>query len=72
MAGKPALVEKHSEQWPPMNPVLHYMAILRAARDFGLSPAAIEHVARGFSPLTARPRELADALADALAQQRPT
>ncbi len=50
----------------PTNPVLRYLAILSAARDFGLSRADIERVARRFDPLQLRPRELADALADEL------
>jgi hypothetical protein len=48
------------------NPVLHYLAILSAARDFGVSSAELERVARRFNPLHFHPRELADALADAL------
>jgi hypothetical protein len=45
-----------------VNPVLRYMAILSAARDFGVRPADIERVAARFDPRTANPRELADAL----------
>jgi hypothetical protein len=49
---------------PPVNPVLRYMAILYAARDFGISAADIERVAARFDPRTADPRALADALVD--------
>lgn len=56
---------------PPANPVLRYMAILSAARDFGVSRADIERVARSLDPLAASPRELADALADRLPMRRP-
>ena len=55
---------------PPPNPVLRYLAVLSAARDFGVSRDAIELVARRFDPLTAHPREVADALADALLDSR--
>jgi hypothetical protein len=48
------------------NPVLRYLAILGAARDFGVPPAEIERIRRRFDPHTGSPRELADALADAL------
>jgi hypothetical protein len=51
---------------PADNPVLRYMAILTAARDFGLGRAQIERIALQFDPLAADARELADALADAL------
>ena len=56
---------------PSPNPVLRYIAILRAARDFGVSLADIEEIAQHFDPRTARPRELADALADRLPVGRP-
>ncbi len=51
---------------PAPNPVLRYMAILRAARDFGVTQRDITEIAQCFDPRTARPRELADALADRL------
>jgi hypothetical protein len=51
---------------PAPNPVLRYMAILRAARDFGVAQHDITEIAQRFDPRTARPRELADALADRL------
>lgn len=47
-------------------PALRYLAIMSAARDFGVSAAVIERVARRFDPVQTSPRELADALADAL------
>jgi hypothetical protein len=56
---------------PPTNPVLRYMAILSAARDFGVSQFDIEQVARRFDPLTVCPRELADALAEMLPDPMP-
>jgi hypothetical protein len=46
------------------NTVLRYLAILKAARDFGLSQHEIEAVAGSFDPQQTRCRELADALAD--------
>jgi hypothetical protein len=46
------------------NPVLRYLAITKAARDFGLTQREIESVAGPFDPRRARCDELADALAD--------
>jgi len=51
---------------PASNPVLRYMAILSAARDFGVSPDDRERIASRFDPFATAPQELADALADAL------
>jgi len=51
---------------PSGTPVLRYLAILSAARDFGVRPADIERVVRRFDPGQTSPRELADALADTL------
>ncbi|HWF35370.1 MAG TPA: hypothetical protein VG295_08350 [Solirubrobacteraceae bacterium] len=44
--------------------VLRYLAILSAARDFGVSRADLARVASRFDPDTASPEELADALAE--------
>ncbi len=49
---------------PSRNPVLRYLAIVKAARDFGLSQREIEIVAGGFDPHRVRCEQLADALAD--------
>jgi hypothetical protein len=46
------------------NPVLHYLMVRKAARDFGLSDAEIAIVAGRFDPRRPRCVELADALAD--------
>lgn len=55
------------------NPVLQYLAIMSAARDFGLSQRELVRVARKFHPLDVSPRALADALADTLrASRSPT
>jgi hypothetical protein len=54
----------------PANPVLRYLAILRAARDFGVDERTIERITRCVHPLDMRPRELADALADTLVTPR--
>ncbi len=51
---------------PSGTPALHYLAILSAARDFGVSAADIERVARHLHPFQTSPRELADALAETL------
>jgi len=56
---------------PTGNPVLRYLAILKAARDFGLSQHEIELVAGRFDSRRDRCDALADALADLiLARQR--
>jgi hypothetical protein len=53
------------------NPVLRYLAILKAARDFGLPQRDIEAVAGPFDARRDRCAQLADALADLiLARQR--
>jgi hypothetical protein len=46
------------------NPVLRYLAVIKAARDFGLSQAEIEAVAGPFDARRDRCAQLADALAD--------
>jgi hypothetical protein len=50
----------------PENRALRFLAILNAARDFGLRRHDIERIARRFDPFHTDYRELADALADAL------
>ena len=58
---------------PSTNAVLRYLAILKAARDFGLSQPEIEAVAGGFDSRRVRCEQLADALADlVLAHARRT
>jgi hypothetical protein len=52
------------------NPVLHYLMIVKAARDFGVPEAEIEAVAGRFDPLRPRCEELADALADLILARR--
>ena len=52
------------------NPVLHYMAILAAAREFGVPGDEIERVAQSVDPRTVAPRTLANVLADALVHRR--
>jgi hypothetical protein len=58
------MADHHHE--PSGTPTLRYLAILSAARDFGVSAADIERVARRFDPFQTSPRELADALANLL------
>lgn len=53
------------------NPVMHYLAVLKAARDFGLEQDEIEAVAGSFDPRRPRGVELADALADLIAARSP-
>ena len=58
-------------QAPIRNPVMHYLAILKAARDFGLEQDEIEAVAGSFDPRRPRSAELADALADLIVARSP-
>ena len=46
------------------NQVLRYLAIIKAARDFGVSQPEIEAIAGSFDPRRTRCVELADAFAD--------
>lgn len=55
----------------PGNAVLHYLAILKAARDFGVPQAEIEAVAGRFDPRRPRCAQLADALADLVIARSP-
>ena len=52
--------------------VLRYLAILKAARDFGLSQEEIQVVAGRFDPRNTRCRQLADGLADLILARTPT
>lgn len=56
---------------PAANPVLRYLAIMSAARDFGLCQRELVRVAKRFHPLDISPRALADVLVDALIGQKP-
>lgn len=53
------------------NPVLQYLAIMSAGRDFGLSQPELVRVAKRFHPLDISPRALADVLVDALTGRKP-
>jgi hypothetical protein len=46
------------------NDVLRYLAVLKAARDFGLPDDVVAATAGRFDPRSTRCDELADALAD--------
>ena len=48
----------------PDDEVLRYLAILKAARDFGVPQPEIEAVAGRFDPRRPRCAQVADALAD--------
>jgi hypothetical protein len=63
-------MEAPSRQSPARNRVLHYLAILRAARDFGLSDGEVAAVAGPFDPLRPRNLELSEALADLILSRR--
>jgi len=63
-------MEAHPRQGLAGNGVLHYLAILRAARDFGLSDGEIAAVSGRFDPLRPRCMELAEALADLILARR--
>jgi hypothetical protein len=51
---------------PRPNPVLHYMAILKAGKDFGLTTGELEAVVNRFDHHGLRCDELAEAVADAV------
>jgi hypothetical protein len=55
---------------PPHNPVLHYLAVVRAARDFGLSPDQLEPLTRGFRPAVDSVDELAETVAAVVLEHR--
>ena len=63
-------MEAPSSRSAVRNPVLHYLMIVKAARDFGLPEAEIEAVAGRFDPLRPRCGEVADALADLILARR--
>jgi hypothetical protein len=63
-------MEAYPRQGLARNGVLHYLAILRAARDYGVSDSEIAAVAGRFDPLRPRCGELADALADLILARR--
>lgn len=52
------------------HPVLHYLAVVRAARDFGLEPDELEPLARRFPPAAGTADELAEFVADTLLERR--
>lgn len=51
---------------PSRHPVLHYLAVARAARDFGLDPADLDRLALRFRPEPGAVDAFADAAAAAL------
>ena len=51
------------------NHVMRYLAVLGAARDFGLPAEQVAMVAGRFDPARTRCAELADALADLIVAQ---
>ena len=53
----------------PRSPVLHYLAVARAARDFGLEPDELDRLAVRFSPSPGDVAAFADAVADALLER---
>ena len=57
-------MEASSRPAPARNNVLHYLMVLKAARDFGLTDGEVMVVAGRFDRNRPRVSELADALAD--------
>lgn len=55
---------------PARHPVLHYLAVVRAARDFGIEPHELDPLARRFPPASGAAEELAEFVADALLERR--
>jgi hypothetical protein len=54
----------------PCHPVLRYLAVVRAARDFGLDPDELDSLAIRFTPAPGAIEELADAVTAALLERR--
>jgi hypothetical protein len=48
------------------NPVLRYLAVARAARDFGLDPDTLDALALRYEPVPGSVDAFAEAVADAL------
>jgi hypothetical protein len=51
---------------PGTSPVLHYLAVVRAARDFGLAREEVDRLAVGFRPAPDAVEAFAQAVADTL------
>jgi hypothetical protein len=64
-------VGSDSDAARPDFPALRLMAMLKAARDFGLEQRAVDAVALRFDPRRPDLDPLADALTAALLRQRP-
>jgi hypothetical protein len=54
----------------PRHPVLHYLAVVRAARDFGLHPDELDPLALHYPAVAGSVEGLADAVAAALLADR--
>lgn len=63
-------MEASPRQAATHNPVLRYLAILKAARDFGLTDVQVTAVAGRFDPLRPRCEELAAALAELILSEQ--
>jgi hypothetical protein len=53
----------------PGHPVLHYLAVIRAARDFGLDPDALYPLALRFPPAAGSIDKFAEAVTTALLER---
>jgi hypothetical protein len=53
----------------PAHPVLHLLAVVRAARDFGLDPAALDPLALRFPPVPGSIDRFAEAVTTALLER---
>ena len=56
----------------PRSPVLHYLAVIRAARDFGLAPNDLDSLALRFPPAPGSVEKLAEAVTAALLERSYT
>jgi hypothetical protein len=54
----------------PGHPVLRYLAVARAARDFGLDPGELDPLPLRFPPTAGSVQEFADAVTTALLARR--
>jgi hypothetical protein len=58
-------MERETHEDMSASPAVHYLAMLRAAKDFGLGPPEIQAIVRRF-PMPRPSEALVEALADAI------
>jgi hypothetical protein len=69
--GKTTRMERDISDGMAASPAGHYLAMLRAARDFGLEPTEIQAIVQRF-PMPKPSEGLAEALAEAILARAPS